>query len=378
MIRLDDLGGIAQYDHHFKAPELLPMSSLSEPNGLIKWWARRSVPVSQAGIAQMLQEAGFSNTTEYLSANLGLSLTDYYWIKPLDSPLRWKDVSLFSHVFRAGRLVSGIDNTAEDDVPHYSPNSSLQGDVEKTWCIKDGERCLVKGNPGLLSTQSLNEVFASSIYHRQGHDNYTEYSLIRIKGKPYDYGCYSRDFATEQFEYVSAYDIVCSEEKPNDLSTYEHFIQLCVRHGMDADLLRSDLEIQILTDFIISGHDRHLNNIGVLRDADTLVFHRLAPVFDSGESFFTGTSFPVNRKEMLSLSVNSFCAREKDLLAKVTDKGLLDLSKLPSVDEVRSFYEQDSNSNERIVNNICRCYELKIDILSDIQHGHDPYFHVFP
>lgn len=92
-----------------------------EQNGLSKWWSRRSVPVSQSGVAEMIKEAGYSTTSEYLTANLGLSLNDYYWIRPVDARLCWKDVSLFSNDFHAGRLItSGVEDT--DDSSYVTEN----------------------------------------------------------------------------------------------------------------------------------------------------------------------------------------------------------------------------------------------------------------
>ena len=76
---------------------------------------------------------------------------------------------------------------------------------------------------------------------------------------------------------------------------------------------------------------------------------------------------------MLSLSVNSFCSREKDMLAKVRDKKILDIGKLPSLEELKALYEQDTKASSYVTESICRCYEEKIDLLSEVQHGKDPY-----
>lgn len=45
------------------------------------------MPLSQGKIRRILEEQGVSCPEEYLVKNLGLSLTDYYWIRPLDSEL---------------------------------------------------------------------------------------------------------------------------------------------------------------------------------------------------------------------------------------------------------------------------------------------------
>lgn len=373
MIRLDNHGHIVNQSDKVRHSELLPLSVKDNAENISDWWSRRSVPVGQDGIEQILKKSGYTDPAEYLTGNLGLSLTDYYWIKPVDSDLSWRKVNLFANDFTSDHLLAEPAPSDKDTIPHYSPNASLQGNIEKTWSIINGRRCLVKGCRGTLSTESLNEVFVSEIYRTQGYDNYTEYSLLRIPEKGYDYGCYSENFASEKLEFVSAYDIVSSEKKPNDKSTYEHFIDICGKHGIDKDMLRNDLEMQILTDFVVSGHDRHLNNLGILRNSDTLEFERMAPVFDSGEAFFTGRSFPRSEKDLLSLKINSFCATEKDMIAKVREKGLLDAGKLPSSSQLLDLYEKDTKAAPAYTRSVKNVYEAKIEMLLSLQKGKDPF-----
>ena len=46
-----------------------------------------------------------------------------------------------------------------------------------------------------------------------------------------------------------------------------------------------------MTDYLFSNVDRHLNNIGILRDPNSLKFIDFAPIFDSGNSMFYNMSF---------------------------------------------------------------------------------------
>jgi hypothetical protein len=76
--------------------ELLPLVCRGDrQTGLKKWWNERSIPLGQGRVKEMLEEKGLVEPSEYLLRNLGLSLTDYYWIKPVSSNLTWKDVNLF-------------------------------------------------------------------------------------------------------------------------------------------------------------------------------------------------------------------------------------------------------------------------------------------
>lgn len=40
----------------------------------------------------------------------------------------------------------------------------------------------------------------------------------------------------------------------------------------------------IVLDYIIANEDRHLNNFGAIRDANTLAWIGMAPIYDSGAS----------------------------------------------------------------------------------------------
>ncbi|MCD8217384.1 MAG: HipA domain-containing protein [Clostridiales bacterium] len=362
-------GTMIRYAGQILHPEPAPLQSRISSGWLRDWWKTRSIPISQGKISEMLQKKGLLGPEDFLVRNLGLSLTDYYWIKPAVSDLTWEDVNLFDNSFRNNLLTNQLE---ADDTPGFTPNSSLQGQLEKTWAIAENDdRILIKGNRDNLSAESINEVIASELHHRQGYANYTPYSLIHIKEKSYDYGCYSRMFTSQQAELVSVYAVVTSEKQLDDQSSYEHFIAVCGRHGMDTAQLRMDLEYQIMTDFILSNRDRHLSNISILRDADTLEFLRMAPIYDNGKSLFVGAEVPSSEKGMLSIRTQSFASSELKLLSYVTDRSLVDISKLPSPDYIREMYQLDSQADPERTERIVKGYERKVALFEAFQHGED-------
>lgn len=337
-----------------------------------RWWEERSVPIGQNHLQEVLREKGLVAPEEYLLKNLGLSLTDYYWIKPFDSPLTWEDVNLFQNDFANEIEVESIKvNNSSREYFQYVPNSSLQGQLDKKWIINDGKRYLVKGNRDETSAESINEVIATYLHESQGYDNYTSYELIKIKNKEYDYGCISPCFTSEKKELISAYGVVTSQKQKNDISSYEHFIHVCGMHGIDKEILRRDLEYQIQIDFILSGRDRHLNNISILRDADTLEFLRMAPIYDSGKCLFVGEAVPREEKELLGIKTSSFAGNELKLMEYVTDRSLVDTTKLPGTILFEKLYAKDSQMDERRMKLICEAYEKKIDLYRRFQLGQD-------
>lgn len=218
-------GHMLHFDKNISNPETAPLQNRTDTNWLMKWWKERSVPIGQHKIEKMLKEKNLTGTEEYLLNNLGLSLTDCYWIRPEHSALTWEDVNLFDNDFQNELHIEKISDT-ETEYSQYTPNSSLQGQLEKKWIIYNDERYLIKGNRDEYSAESINEVIASQFHKSQNHVNYTDYRLIKIKGSDYDRGCISKCFTSKNKELISAYDVLTSQKQPNDISAYEFLINL--------------------------------------------------------------------------------------------------------------------------------------------------------
>lgn len=370
ILNLSEEGQILKYTLVDYNEDLAPFHDARSTTWLKDWWKRRAVPISQGHIKEMLEKKGINTTEEYLVKNLGLSLTDYYWIAPLDSGIKWNDINLFENDFHDDINIAN-EQYENGDIPCYTPNGSLQGSLEKCWTIRNGKRGMLKGNRDHLSAESINEVIASRLHHLQGFENYTDYKLIEIHGRAYHYGCFSEIFTSTKTELISAYDVVISEKKKTDINTYEHFISICAKNGLDKEEVRRFLEYQISTDFILSGRDRHLSNISILRDADTLKFTGMAPIYDSGKSLFVADTVPMTDKEMLSIQAESFEGTEIKLLSLVKDRSLVDVSKLPGESFIKEIYSLDSNITESRIDQIVEGYKRKVDLYTRWQKGED-------
>ena len=345
-------------------PELLPLGGSIDSATLKKWWQRRAVPVGQGKIQRILEQMGIATPQEYLVKNLGLSLTDHYWIKPLDMELGWEDINLFTNDFRdpVGDMQFGLTPDAICDLPAnaFSPSSSTQGDLTKKWIIADGKRCLVKGNHGGNSQESLNEIVATLLHQKQGRVPYVSYATMQLGDNQQIY-CVCKSFTSDAVELIPAIDIVESKKKDNAMFMYEHFIHVCTRHGMDEGAVRTFLEYQILSDYVLTNTDRHLNNFGVLRNAHTLEFIGMAPIFDSGNSMFWQNPMLPAHSDLTDITVNSFRNTEKRMLQLVRNKDVLDLSKLPTEEDLRAIYEMDTLIP--YVDSILLGYRKKIEML---------------
>ena len=107
---------------------------------------------------------------------------------------------------------------------------------------------------------------------------HVDYSIIWIDGRPYSV---CEDFIDRDTELVSAHRVMASQKKRNDLSAYRHYVDCCSGLGID---IVPFLDRMLVLDYIMGNTDRHTNNFGLIRDADTLEWMGPAPIFDSGTS----------------------------------------------------------------------------------------------
>ena len=138
------------------------------------------------------------------------------------------------------------------------------------------------------------------------------YSLIYQDGYPYS-EC--EDFIKDNEDLIPAYLINKSLKKSNNDSSYTHLLKCAKELGIAG--FKDFLDKLLVFDFIIANEDRHFNNFGVIRNAETLEFIGPAPIFDSG------SSFGFNK-------INSDIKPFKDIEAKPFKNNILEQLKLVS------------------------------------------------
>lgn len=351
----------------------LELSSKSLEDHLIAWILNRGVPVSRQGIKTDLNIMGEEHIIDYMIENLGLSLTDHYWICPKDSDYTWEKINLYQNDFSSAYSLNlSDDKKSIAGRTNFVPSASLKGDLRKKWIIDEkGIRRLVKGNYNNTCRQSLCEVLATEIHKRQGKFEYSPYTLIKITSDGREIiGCECPNFTSINTEFIPAIDIINSIKKSNQTNYYDLYIQYCGTHGIDMNFMREFMEYQILTDFIITNTDRHLNNFGIIRDSRTQRFLKPAPIFDSGNSMFYNTSYIRTGYNLLDIEITSFKKREVELLQYVSNPMLININKLPSTEEVYQLFMKDSSSNDDVtLEKLTKAYQRKVEFLQEFQSG---------
>lgn len=332
-IELDDATGFIQKISAVCAPEHLPVgiavhNGAADRAALNEWWTDRSIPASRSGIREALATLEITSPRMLLVRCYGLSLSDQYWIRPEKAELTWEAINFFNNDFSddIGDVLFGADKKA-DGLDFSSPDNTSDGNLKKRWKIIDGKRYLVKGGSNPFRQQPFNEVIAAGIMERLGIPC-VPYRIIWNKGAPYSV---CEDFVNRDTELIPAWRILKTRKKSNSVSVYQHFVDCCERLGIQGTV--PFLDRMIVLDHIIANEDRHFNNFGVLRDAETLKWLGFAPIYDSGSSLGYD-KMPMQIRSEKEVVCKPFKNHHAEQLKLVSDFSWIDFDKLQDVSEL--------------------------------------------
>lgn len=376
-IEIDEtLGGVTKI-RNITAKEHLPVGTIRiqrddevvDRYAFNQWWTGRSIPASRMGVSDALETLGIYNTKLLLTKCLGLSLSDHYWIKPYNKNILWKDVNFFDNDFSddIGDVLFGM-NGKNADIDFVSPDNTSDGNLQKRWKIIDGKRCLLKSGSTPFIQQPFNEVIATLVMNKLGIEH-IPYTITWIDSKPYSI---CEDFVTKDTELISAWRVLQLRQKGNHESSYLHYVNICKELGID---IAPALDRMIVLDYIIANEDRHFNNFGLLRDANTLEWIGAAPIFDSGTSLWYDTS--ARGISTYDIPCKPFKKKHSEQLRIVSSFDWLDISKLNGIeDEILNILCEDNAVQyveaER-AKAIAAEVRKRIDTLEIIAASHDSY-----
>ena len=308
------------------------------------WFRGRGIPSWRKDLEKLLDKLGVSSSVELLNKSYGLSLSDQYWLKDVNSAIKWEDINFFTNDFEyEAYLDASLDSSSKSIVSldkniFKSPNNTTDGMLQKGWIIESGKRVLVKGTYTSNKEEPINEYLASQICKRLGFD-YCNYEVEWSDKTKLISKC--NDFINENEELISAYDIYNSEKKPNNISDYEFYIQILEKHNVPN--ARENMENLFILDYLMLNNDRHLKNFGIIRNVNTLKWEKVAPIFDTGESmqcdkYTDEINFSSGKGKFFSNTDKDY----EDIL-KIIGKNILrvDLSKLKGIcDDYRLILEK--------------------------------------
>ena len=368
-IELDELSHITNI-YEVYAEEHFPVGTLGkhgvDKTMLAKWWAKRSIPASRSGLRETLDLLHMSVPQELLAKCYGLSLSDQYWISPKDKPLMWKEINFFDHDFSedVGNLLFGYGEFS-DSMSLISPDNTSDGQLIKKWKIADGKRVLMKGGSNPYQQEPLCEVIASGIAERLCIPH-TKYTLLWEHEKPFSV---CQDFITSETELVSAYHIMQSGKKPKDLSDYEFYLSCVEQLGVKN--IREQTEKMIVLDFLIGNEDRHFNNFGLIRNAVTLEWIGVAPIFDCGTSLWYNTQESLIKPLSPNLPAKPFKKTHREQIKLVKDFSWIDLKALDGMkEEMEEILSQSPYISRERRAVLCDAFCQRAELLGEIANEH--------
>lgn len=359
-IEIDDLANIIRIDN-IENTSHIPAGVRNNDlmNTFNRWWKNRSIPKSRSGLRKVLDNLNLSASQQLIDKCFGLSLSDQYWICPKDTDLQWKDINFFDNAFSddIGNLLFG-SKLSTQDINFMSPDSTSDGQLKKKWKIINGKRCLVKGGSNPYQQEPFNEAIASLLMDKLGI-NHIPYTIAWENNSPYSI---CEDFISIDTELISAYQICASFENESE-TVFDHFIK-CAEKLNIPDVQKSINEM-LVVDFLIANVDRHFANFGAIRNADTLEYIGMAPIFDNGTSLWYNTLDNLINADA-DIEASTFCDKLYEQLEYVSDFSWIKFSELDSfikdADEILKASPYISADRRRI---ICQAIERRIELLKE-------------
>ena len=374
LMEISDDGTLGSVRRNEAASAHFPLGGQMNNMKFHEWWRDRAIPKTRHGARSALKRLGYSSTNSALVNNLALSLSDCYWIRPREEKLTWKDTNLFTNDFvdTFGEITINRDHMIDLRKETRFNCATSQGELQKKWCIdKEGRRYMIKGNYGQSYQQSLNEIFAAKLHEQQGFSEYTHYSLVRLQvdGNVEGLGCMCYDFCSEDAECISAWELLQTIKIKQNESYYYPLKKVCLKLGMSEEKFSDFIDYQIMTDYLITNTDRHMNNIAIVRNPDTLQVLGFAPIYDSGNSMFYNIPYEkLSQVRLDDIRTHSFIEKEIKLLQYVRNRSLVDIDK---AEMDFSIYEKDVLERHIRIPKLKELYERKLEKLRAFQKGKD-------
>lgn len=285
--------------------------------------------------ALRLKEKDDINTVVSVNA---ATITDNYWIKPLNSKLKYNDVR-FSNDYFAGLALKGdysSFNKAANSKHSNTPELTNIGSFEKCWR-------LINGKWWMFKSANHEEQFSELFIYRLG-------KAIGMNMALYERGdkCVKTlDFtggASVNFE--PAFTFMGDNEDYEDV--YEKLREICPQ-------AIEDFVKMIFLDTIVANPDRHTANFGLLRSTETGELLGFAPVFDHNMALISrGYPKAPTKNDILINLFNDFLLNHpeyKQLIPVITEEIIINIIKELNM-KVKS---------KEIVNLVMKRYEMIVN-----------------
>jgi hypothetical protein len=325
------IGNVYNKDH---LPPGVYHKNKIERGYLNEWLTGRKIPASRSGLERALKRLHLKTEKELILKGFGLSLSDQYWICPQSKNLRWEDINFFDNEFSSdvgNAFFEQWTERSEEKIDLFSPDNTSDGWLKKKWIIQGGKRLLIKAGSAPFYQEPVNEVIATSIAERLGIPHIV-YNLIMDGDQPLSI---CENMVSSKTELISAWYIMQTEKARNEQSKYQHCLESHEKSGIKD--IRSYLEKMMVLDYIIVNTDRHFNNFGSIRNAETLEWVGPSPIFDSGTSLWHNQDID-GINALSKIESKPFRNNHSDQIKLVTNFDWIKFDKLKGIDDGSRLY----------------------------------------
>ena len=295
---------------------LLPLY-LKNTGNVEKWLETRAIDHHRANsrlLKKALRLAERDDISSVLSVN-AVTITDNYWIKPLDSELKYLDVHFDNDYFSNLALTGNYDsfNRVANSKNSRTPELTNIGSFEKCWKLKNGTWWMYK-------TANHEELFSELFICKLG---------LRLNFKMAEYERGNKLIKTKDFtdnglvNFEPAFAFMGDNE--DYIETLEKLKLICP--GAVGDYVK-----MLFLDTICANPDRHTFNFGILRDTQSGKVLGLAPNFDNNIALIS-RGYPKNiarKNDMLIKLFNElmeYDSRLKQYIPALTEDEVIDVIK---------------------------------------------------
>lgn len=349
-------------NHNYYTDDKEGIYALNEEGcGLLEMWLlNREIPTNRDNLDKKI------DYTELMFAEHACSFTDCYWIRRAsDNKLFWGDVNFYIN----SNIASYAVITNDKRKFYAGANATLGGQLEKFWYCsnKNGKPVikLCKRVPRAYGMLAARELWATKIYKALGYHDAVSYDLI-YDSDNFVVGCKCEAFTSERLELITASDLLEEQHlTSSDTDAYSDIIKCAVAYGADQHEVERYLSVQAIVDYLITNRDRHLGNIGFLRNSDTLEIVKPAPIYDSGSSAFLEAAYP---ESVDTTTINGCYKTEQESLLHIPDWNSVNLNHIP--DDLSWLSKLNIEMSQNREDTIKKLFYDKLLYLRNIQKEH--------
>lgn len=244
---------------------------------LTQWLENRKASKHNHHLRALMQECHCDTLDGFIRETHAASINDTFWIKQADKPMSWQQVSLYRNDFdkSISRLAFEGLGIPDVELSSTSPELTTDGSFRKCFRKEEGEIFLYKRGTSEASNAGLepySEVLASEIA-KQVCNNSVSYELVTLHD---EISSRCKLFTDEKYGYVPM-SAFTRDTTPAQLLRFMRSL---------SEESEESFRAMLVCDAIIFNTDRHLGNVGVLVDNDTVQPIKMAPVFDYNLSLF--------------------------------------------------------------------------------------------